>query len=81
VWNAAQRRVEMHLVSRRAQRVRIPRAGCEVAFEEGESIWTESSYKYHADEVVSLVEAGGFRCHEQWIESEARFALTLFLVA
>ena len=24
---------------------------------------------------------GGFRCHEQWIEPEARFALTLFLVA
>jgi uncharacterized SAM-dependent methyltransferase len=71
----------MHLVSRRAQRVRIPRADCEVAFEAGETIWTESSYKYDAGEVVSIVERHGFHCHEQWIEAEARFALTLFLVA
>jgi dimethylhistidine N-methyltransferase len=81
VWNAGARRVEMHLVSRRAQRVRIRRADCEVAFEAGETIWTESSYKYDAGQVVALVEQHGFRCQEQWIESEARFALTLFLVA
>lgn len=81
VWNAAESRVEMHLVSRRAQTVRIPRADCVVAFGEGEAIWTESSYKYDAGEVVELVEARGFRCHEQWIEPDARFALTLFLAA
>ena len=80
VWNSEARRVEMHLVSRRNQRVRIPRADCEVDFEKGETIWTESSYKYDAGEVVSIVERHGFRCHEQWIEAEARFALTLFLV-
>jgi L-histidine Nalpha-methyltransferase len=80
VWNAAERRVEMHLVSRRAQRVRIPRADCEVSFAAGEPIWTESSYKYDAGEIVRRVEEHGFRCHEQWIEAEARFALTQFLV-
>src|SRR5262249_19935941 len=80
VWNAVERRVEMHLVSRRDQRVRIPRAGCEAAFEAGEIIWTESSYKYDAGEIVGVVEQHGFRCHEQWIEAEARFALSLFLV-
>lgn len=80
VWNARDRRVEMHLVSRRAQTVHVPRAGLEVAFAEGEAIWTESSYKYDPAEVVAMGEARGFRCHEQWIESEARFALTLFLV-
>jgi L-histidine Nalpha-methyltransferase len=78
VWNPADRRVEMHLVSRTAQTVRIPRAGCTVSFEAGEWIWTESSYKYQADEVVAMVEVAGFRCHEQWIEPDARFALTLF---
>ena len=81
IWNAGERRVEMHLVSRRAQTVRIPRAGCEVRFREGETIWTESSYKYDAGEIVRVVEARGFACHEQWIEAEARFALTLFLTA
>jgi L-histidine N-alpha-methyltransferase len=81
VWNAAESRVEMHLVSRRAQTVRIPRAGCEVAFARGEPIWTESSYKYDAGELSAMVEARGFRCHAQWIEPDARFALTLFLVS
>ena len=81
VWNADARRMEMHLVSLRAQTVRIPRAGIEASFAEGEAIWTESSYKYDAAEIAALGEARGFRCHAQWIEPDARFALTLFLVA
>lgn len=81
VWNAGEGRVEMHLVSRRAQTVRIPRAGCEVSLAAGEAIWTESSYKYDAVELSAMVEARGFRCHAQWIEPDARFALTLFLVS
>jgi L-histidine N-alpha-methyltransferase len=80
VWNAAESRVEMHLVSRRAQSVRIPRSGVTVVFREGEAIWTESSYKYRPDEAVATASEAGFRCHEQWIEPEARFALNLFLV-
>jgi uncharacterized SAM-dependent methyltransferase len=68
----------MHLVSLSAQTVRIPRADCEVAFAEGEPIWTESSYKYDADEIAEIVGAAGFGCHARWIEPEARFALTLF---
>jgi dimethylhistidine N-methyltransferase len=78
VWNAEQSRVEMHLVSRVDQTVRIPRADCTVSFDAGEPIWTESSYKYRADEVVGMVEEEGFHCHAQWIEPDARFALTLF---
>jgi L-histidine Nalpha-methyltransferase len=80
IWNADARRMEMHLVSRRVQTVRIPRADVEVSFAEGEAIWTESSYKYDAAEISALGEARGFRCHAQWIDPDARFALTLFLV-
>jgi L-histidine N-alpha-methyltransferase len=78
VWNAPERRVEMHLVSLRAQSVSIPRAETVVRFERNEFIWTESSYKYTPQEVVALTEGSGFRAREQWIDSEARFALTLF---
>ncbi len=46
VWNAPESRVEMHLVSLRPQRVRVERAGLDIAFGEDEHIWTESSYKY-----------------------------------
>lgn len=79
VWNGPESRVEMHLVSIRPQRVRIPRAEYAVEFAQGEFIWTENSYKYRAEEVVEKAARAGFRCEQQWIESDARFALTLFL--
>jgi L-histidine Nalpha-methyltransferase len=79
VWNPVERRVEMHLVSARPQTVRIARSGVDVAFEDGESIWTESSYKYEPREIVEVVSAAGFRSHAQWTDPDARFALTLFV--
>ncbi len=79
VWNPVERRVEMHLESVADQTVRIPRAGTTVAFARGERIWTESSYKYDADEVVRMGAGAGFRLHQQWVESDASFALTLFV--
>ena len=78
VWNAAASRVEIHLVSRCEQEVRISRADCVVRFAEGESIWTESSYKYEPDAVVAMGAAAGFCRRDQWIERDAGFALTLF---
>jgi dimethylhistidine N-methyltransferase len=77
LWNAAQSRVEMHLVAARAQRVRIPRASLEVAFETGETIWTESSYKYRPEQVEEMLERAGFRRVAQWTDESDGFALTL----
>ncbi|WP_437574686.1 L-histidine N(alpha)-methyltransferase [Sorangium sp. So ce887] len=78
-WNAQGSRVEMHLVSRRRQSIRVGALDLEVAFEEGESIWTESSYKYEPDDVVRMGERAGFRCCKQWIEPIGRFSTTLLL--
>ena len=80
VWNPTASRIEMHLVSRRAQTVRIPEAGVTVRFRAGEWIWTESSYKYDSPGARRMGEAAGFATRTQWIEPEARFALTLFEV-
>ena len=77
LWNASASRVEMHLVAARAQQVRIPAASLEVMFEEGETIWTESSYKYRPDDLVQVLERAGFRKVGQWIDEAAGFALTL----
>jgi dimethylhistidine N-methyltransferase len=79
IWNRGERRVEMHLFSRRTQTVAIPRAEVRVHFERDESIWTESSYKYEPGEIEELVSGAGFRSHAQWTDPEARFALTLFV--
>jgi L-histidine N-alpha-methyltransferase len=78
VWNPAHHRVEMHLESRADQRVTIARAGLSVPFARGERIWTESSYKYEPSQIEEMGLSAGFVTQEQWIEEEARFALTLF---
>ena len=68
----------MHLVSVKDQDVSIPRAAFSVRFASGEAIWTESSYKYTPEDVLSLGAAGGLRSRQQWLDGDARFALTLF---
>ncbi len=78
VWNPAHNRVEMHLESGRDQRVTIARAGLSVQFAQGERIWTESSYKYEPAQIEEMGRHAGFVTREQWIDDEARFALTLF---
>lgn len=76
-WNALESRVEMHLVSTRRQVVRIPAAGVTIPFVEGETIWTESSYKYEAAQIDPIARLTGFVNREVWIDEEARFALAL----
>jgi len=77
-WNAAAQRVEAYLVSARRQTVSIPGAGLELELREGEAIWTESSYKYEPDQVMAEGLAAGFSGGEQWIDGDAKFALTRF---
>jgi L-histidine N-alpha-methyltransferase len=76
-WNKVASRVEMHLVARSAQLLRIPRADVEIHLQAGEFIWTESSYKYLPRDVRSLLQSSGFRPSAQWIDSDDGFALTL----
>jgi L-histidine N-alpha-methyltransferase len=79
-WNGDEQRIEMHLVSRRRQQVHIAAADLDVAFAPDEWIWTESSYKYSEAQIADMGAAAGFGLVEQWIESDARFALNLFRV-
>jgi uncharacterized SAM-dependent methyltransferase len=78
IWNRDHQRIEMHLVSRDRQTVRVPAAEISVAFEPGERIWTESSYKYEPDQILAMGVEAGFSKRQQWIDTDARFALTLF---
>jgi dimethylhistidine N-methyltransferase len=80
IWNAVDRRMEMHLVSTRRQHVRIAAADFDVTFEPDEWIWTESSHKYEPSRVIEEGLAVGFTRAQQWIDGDARFALTRFSV-
>jgi len=52
IWNAEESRVEMHLVSDGHQHVRIAGTDVDLTFEHGESIWTESSYKFETTDIA-----------------------------
>ena len=80
LWNRKESRIEMHLVSTRDQLVRISAADLEIEFQKDEWIWTESSYKYEPEQVLAEGRLAGFQGVEQWIDEDARFALTLFRV-
>jgi L-histidine N-alpha-methyltransferase len=75
--NPEARSVEMHLLSKRRQVVNIPPAEIAVEFRAGETIWTESSHKYSADEIPDMARATGFRCEAQWIDAQWPFAENL----
>jgi L-histidine N-alpha-methyltransferase len=77
VWNGDASRIEMHLVSQRRQRVDIPASGLSLNFAEGETIWTESSYKYDTDSFAALLTSSSFLPQHQWIDSLGRFTLVL----
>ncbi|HEY2822939.1 MAG TPA: L-histidine N(alpha)-methyltransferase [Candidatus Acidoferrum sp.] len=78
-WNRTERRIEMHLRSLRAQSVTISAALTRVDFEEGETIWTESSHKYRPEEVLEMAKRTGFRCEGQWIDEAWPFAQNLLI--
>jgi L-histidine N-alpha-methyltransferase len=77
--NHEARSVEMHLRSKRRQIVSIPAAEVVVEFREGETIWTESSHKYSADEIIGMARNSGFRCEAQWIDEQWPFAENLLI--
>jgi dimethylhistidine N-methyltransferase len=80
IWNEAESRVEMHLVSLRRQRVSVPAAHVDFMMDEGETIWTESSHKYNPDELHTMARKAGFVCMQQWVDTEWPFAESLFFV-
>ena len=77
--NHEARSVEMHLESQRRQLVSIPAAEVVIEFLEGETIWTESSHKYSADEMIEMAQNAGFRCEAQWIDEQWPFAENLLI--
>lgn len=72
-YNQDEHRIEMHLVSIRAQSVRIDSRVFEVA--EGETIHTENSYKYSMASFEHLVSGTGFRIAGTWIDAGNLFSV------
>jgi dimethylhistidine N-methyltransferase len=72
-WNEAEAAVEMHLVSRYAQSVRV--AGRHFQFRAGESIHTESSRKFEIAGFEAIAIQNGWRVERVWTDEAAQFGL------
>ncbi|MEM1029738.1 MAG: L-histidine N(alpha)-methyltransferase [Myxococcota bacterium] len=70
-------RIEMHLVSERAQTIDI--GDQTFAFEAGETIRTEESYKYSREEFARVAEEAGFNVDAFWTDTRGRFSLQYLL--
>jgi dimethylhistidine N-methyltransferase len=68
-----QQRIEMHLVSQRTQVVQI--RGRRFVFDEGDSIHTESSYKYTIASLRRLAVSAGFRPGAAWVDKAGLFSV------
>ena len=77
VWNAAHSRIEMHLVSRKRQTVKIPAVDLKIEFGFGETIHTENSYKYRPGQAEALLATAGFVPTATWTDELERFAVCL----
>ena len=77
LWNEEESRIEMHLKSRGAQRVRVGALDLTVEFAAGESIHTENSYKYRPGQAEALLTAAGFCAEATWTDARGWFAVCL----
>ena len=73
VYNRDRHRIEMHLISRKAQSVRI--LGNNFSFRPGESIHTENSYKYSLDRFSGLANSTGWTVRESWTDAGKMFSV------
>ena len=72
-YAAAARRVEMHLVARRRQGLTV--GDRTFLFERGQSIWTESAYKYTAAGFRRLATQAGLRPQACWTDPGGLFSV------
>lgn len=78
-YNTELRRIEMHLVSKEPQTVKIN--GSTIQFHAGESLHTENSYKYSLESFEALGASAGFTLEESWFDAAGLFSFHYLTVA
>lgn len=78
-YNREYGRIEMHLVSRREQQIRIN--GHRFRFSRGETVHTECSYKYRPAEFLSLATRAGLSLQRYWLAKNELFCVYLLQAA
>jgi dimethylhistidine N-methyltransferase len=73
IYNRERHRIEMHLISKKPQTVRM--LGRSFTFRSGESIHTESSYKYSLDRFTALARSSGWTPTASWTDAKGMFSV------
>ena len=73
IYNRERHRIEMHLISKKPQTVRL--LGTNLVFRAGESIHTESSYKYSLDRFTTLARGSGWKPRASWTDKAGMFSV------
>jgi len=73
IYNRERHRIEMHLIAKKAQTVRV--LGRSFSFRPGESIHTESSYKYSLDRFTALARGSGWTVRQSWTDAAGMFSV------
>jgi dimethylhistidine N-methyltransferase len=73
IYNRERHRIEMHLISKKAQTVRV--LGRSFSFRPGETIHTETSYKYSLDRFTALARGSGWTPVESWTDAAGMFSV------
>ena len=73
IYNRERHRIEMHLISKKQQAVRM--LGTSFSFRPGESIHTENSYKYSIDRFTALARGSGWQVRESWNDTNKMFSV------
>jgi dimethylhistidine N-methyltransferase len=73
IYNHDRHRIEMHLISKKALTAEV--LGKKFSFRPGESIHTESSYKYSIDRFAVLARVSGWRLLESWTDEAGLFSV------
>lgn len=79
VFNAAQSRMEIYAVSRVAQIVKVAALDLEIEFAAGETIHTENSHKFDAEQLANLAKASGFVPVKTWLDARGWFSSNLWV--
>src|SRR5450432_1369835 len=73
IYNRERHRIEMHLIAKKAQSVRV--LGRNFSFCSGESVPTESSYKYSLERFAALARGSGWTPRESWTDAASMFSV------
>jgi dimethylhistidine N-methyltransferase len=73
IYNRDRHRIEMHLIAKKAQTVRV--LGRSFSFRAGETIHTESSYKYSLARFKALAQGSGWTPRESWTDPAGMFSV------